>query len=132
MLTDSDIQTFLEGEENQIIERKTESYVLSGFGNGISGSWEQELTTGRFVTGWFGHVPEMFSSASKDPKSITENFLFWKLFPLFVFKKFQHIFLSWASVPIHFTTFIWGWLILLFSFINKVDFSCQESAFVFI
>ena len=38
LLTGSDIQTFLEGEENQIIERKTESYVLSGFGNGISGS----------------------------------------------------------------------------------------------
>ena len=38
LLTDSDIQTFLEGEENQIIERKTESYVLSGFGNGISGN----------------------------------------------------------------------------------------------
>ena len=34
-LTDSDIQTFLEREENQTTERKTESYVFSGFGNGI-------------------------------------------------------------------------------------------------
>ena len=35
-LTDSDIQTFLEGEENQITKRKTVSYVLSGLNNGIS------------------------------------------------------------------------------------------------
>ena len=35
-LTESDVQTFLAGEENQNTERKTESYVLSGFGNGIS------------------------------------------------------------------------------------------------
>ena len=35
-LTDSDVHTFSETEENQNTERKTESYVLSGFGNGIS------------------------------------------------------------------------------------------------
>ena len=35
-LTDSDVQTFLEGEKIQNTMRKTESYVLSGFGNGIS------------------------------------------------------------------------------------------------
>ena len=36
-LTDSDVQTFLEREENQKkTKRKTESYVFSGFGNGIS------------------------------------------------------------------------------------------------
>ena len=34
--TDTDVQTFLEWEENQSAKRKTESYVLSGFGNGIS------------------------------------------------------------------------------------------------
>ena len=34
--SDSDVQTFLGGEENQNTERKTESYVFSGFGNGIS------------------------------------------------------------------------------------------------
>ena len=34
-LTDSDIQTLLERKQNQITERKTESYVFSGFGNGI-------------------------------------------------------------------------------------------------
>ena len=35
-LTGSDVQTFLEGKENQNTERKTESYVFSGFGDGIS------------------------------------------------------------------------------------------------
>ena len=33
---ESDVQTFLEGRENQNTERKTESCVSSGFGNGIS------------------------------------------------------------------------------------------------
>ena len=33
---ESDVQTFLEGEENQNTEWKTESCVSSGFGNGIS------------------------------------------------------------------------------------------------
>ena len=39
-LTDSDVQTFLEGEENQYTKRKTESYVFSGFGVGMSRGWE--------------------------------------------------------------------------------------------
>ena len=35
LLTDSDIQTFLDGEENQYTKGKTESYVYSGFGVSI-------------------------------------------------------------------------------------------------
>ena len=35
-LTDGDVQTLLAEEENQNTIRKTESYVFSGFGNGIS------------------------------------------------------------------------------------------------
>ena len=34
-LTDSDVRTLLAEEENQNTIRKTESYVFSGFGNGI-------------------------------------------------------------------------------------------------
>ena len=34
-LTASDIETFLKTEENQNMERKIESFVFSGFGNGI-------------------------------------------------------------------------------------------------
>ena len=54
-LTDSEIQTFLEGEENQYTKRKTESYVFSGFGVGISFGLEGKSTTGRFA---FGRLPE--------------------------------------------------------------------------
>ena len=35
-LTDNDVQTFLEGVENQYSKRKTESCVFSGFGVSIS------------------------------------------------------------------------------------------------
>ena len=35
-LTDSEVQIFLEGEENQYTKRKTESYSFSGFGVSIS------------------------------------------------------------------------------------------------
>ena len=35
-LTDSDVQTFLEEEENRYTEIKTESYIFGGFGGGIS------------------------------------------------------------------------------------------------
>ena len=50
---ESDVQTFLEGRENQNTERKTESCVSSGFGNGISRGWERKLTTRIFVTSRF-------------------------------------------------------------------------------
>ena len=36
--SDGDVQTFLKRKENQKMERKTESYVFSGFDNGISRS----------------------------------------------------------------------------------------------
>ena len=52
-LTDSGVWTFLEGEENQNMERKAESYIFSGSGNGISRDWEGKSTTGRFATGQF-------------------------------------------------------------------------------
>ena len=36
LLTGSEVQTFLEEEENQYTKRKIESYVFSGFGVSIS------------------------------------------------------------------------------------------------
>lgn len=47
--TDSDVQTFLEGEENQNTERKRESFIF----NGISRGWERKSITERFATGRF-------------------------------------------------------------------------------
>ena len=35
-LTDSEVHTLIEGEENQYTQRKTESHVFSGFGVSIS------------------------------------------------------------------------------------------------
>ena len=35
-IADCEVQIFLEGERNQHTKRKTESYVLSGFGVSIS------------------------------------------------------------------------------------------------
>ena len=50
-MTDSEVQTFLEGEENLYTKGKTESCVFSGFG--VSISLRMKSTTGRFVTGRF-------------------------------------------------------------------------------
>ena len=35
-IADRQVETFLEGEENQYTKRKTESYIFSGFGVSIS------------------------------------------------------------------------------------------------
>ena len=66
LLTDSEVQTLLEGEENQYTERKTESYVFSGFSVSISLGWEWKSTTRRFVTGPFLPFTWETSSVGKD------------------------------------------------------------------
>ena len=66
LMTDSEVQTFLKGEENQYTERKTESYVFSGFSVSISLGWEWKSTTGRFVTGPFRPFTWKTSSVGKD------------------------------------------------------------------
>ena len=75
--TDTDVQTFLEWEENQSTKRKTESYVFSGFGNGISRGWEQQSTAGAKLVELpladFGTVREIFLLSVRT-KSITKNF----------------------------------------------------------
>ena len=65
-LTDSEVQTFLEGEENQYTKRKTESYVFSGFGVSISLGWEWKSTTGRFATDRFWPFTWKTSFVGKD------------------------------------------------------------------
>ena len=55
-LIDSKVQTSQEGEETQNKQRKTESYVFNGFGNGISHSRELD----EFLQAEFGCVPERF------------------------------------------------------------------------
>ena len=65
-LTDSEVQTFLEREENQYTRRKTESYVFSGFGVSISISWELKSTTGGFATGRFSPFTWKTSPVGKE------------------------------------------------------------------
>ena len=119
-LTDSEVQTFLEGEENQYIKRKTESYLFSGFGGSISLGWEWKSTYGRF---W--PFTWKTSSVSKDKVNKWE---FWKLkittIVAFVIV-IQRIFPSWELAPTH-STIVIRWLsIHLYSFINLVGFSSQ-------
>ena len=66
-LPDNEVQTFLEGEENQYTKRKTESCVFSGFGVSISLGWERKSTTGRFATGRFWS----FTSLTRELSSYT-------------------------------------------------------------
>ena len=67
----------------------------------------------------FGRVPERFLLSVRT-NSLTENFVYSKLRPLFGFVLLQRIF----HLPMLFTIFIQGFSILLFSFINKDNFSC--------
>ena len=46
--------------------KKTESWVLSGFGNGVSRGWERKSTTGRFATSRLLTVTWKISPVVKD------------------------------------------------------------------
>ena len=104
----------------QNTKRKTEGYEFSGFGNGISRSWERKLKTGGFATGRLWPFTKKISSVAKD------QFNSWKFSVLkirpFIFVVIQLFYLECTK---HLLIFIRGLSILWFSFINKVDFSCQ-------
>ena len=74
-LTDSDVQTLLAEEENQNTIRKTESYVFSDFGNGISRRWERKSTTGKYVTSCFW----LFTWKISVGQDQVNNWDFWML-----------------------------------------------------
>ena len=88
-------------EENQITKRKTDNYVFSGFGDGVSRGWERKSTNKRF------NGEDQFNN--------------WKLGPWFIFVVTQHMSVS-LSAPTHFLIRV---SILSFSSSDKVDFSCQ-------
>ena len=72
----------------------------------------------------FGPVPETFLRSVRT-KSITENFVYWKLRLSFVFVVFQLIFFILSLSAYALYDFYSGIVDPLFSFVNKVDFSCQ-------
>ena len=113
-------------EGKPIYERKTESYVFSGFSNGIARGWERKSTTGGFATARFWLCTWKISSVGK------EKLNNWELWILKITPMIQGFFLYWALSSTHFTIFIRGLSILLSSFVNKKNLSCQLSATVFI
>ena len=108
---------FLRKEKYQNTKWKTDSYVFSGFSNGISRGCERKSTTGRFAIADYGRLPEWFL-----PPVRTNSFCILKIRPI-VFVDSTHVFI--LSAPMHFTICIRRLSIFLFSFINRVDFSCQ-------
>ena len=89
-------ETFQDREENHNAKRKTESYVFSGFDNGIPRGWERKSIARRFDTGWFCtilavRVPERFLISVRT-KSTTENFVYRKLH-LLLFSQWFNAFL---------------------------------------
>ena len=72
-MTDSKVQTFVEGGENQYTKRKTEIYVFSGFGVSISFAWNENRQLEDLPLADFGRLPERLLLSVRT-KSITENF----------------------------------------------------------
>ena len=79
-LTDSDVQTFIEAEENQNTKRKTESYLFVFHGH--SRGSERKSTTERFATGLFWPCTWKISPVGKDQFSNWE-FCLLKIRPIF-------------------------------------------------
>ena len=107
---------------NQITERKTESYVFDGFGNGQLEDLPQSD---------FGRVPERLLLLVRT-KSITESFVHWKLCQWFDFVVFQRIFSCWALASTHFTISFGDCRSVCFHSLIKLTFHCQQRAVVFI
>ena len=85
---------FLRKEKYQNTKWKTESYVFSGFSNGISRGWERKSTTGRFAIGRLWPFTWMISSAGKDQFN-TWEFCILKIRPIGFFV-IQRMFSSWV------------------------------------
>ena len=81
-------------------KRKTESYVFSGFGSGISCGWERKSsTTRRFATSRFWPFIWKTSSVGKDKVNKWE-FCWLEITPIVLFViMIQPIFPSWALAP---------------------------------
>ena len=120
-LTDSDVQTLLIGEENQNTEIKPKDTLFNGFGSGISLGWERKSTAGRFASRRFWPCTRKISSIGKDQVNNWE-FCILKITPTVCFCSVAPLFSAWALAPTYWTIFIRDLSILLFSYVNKVEF----------
>ena len=98
----------------------TESYLLSGFGNGIFRGSERKSTRGRFATSrvW---LCTWINFGSRQGKVNNWEFCKLKVTSIVCFFNDSTHFSSWALSPTHFTTFFRGLSIYFFAFINNVD-----------
>ena len=92
---------FLGRGRRQNMERKTESYVFSVFGNGVSRSQERKSTTGRFATGRLWSCTQKTSTVGNDQVQNWE-FCILKIRSLVVLVMMQCIFSSSALALISF------------------------------
>ena len=93
-IADRQVETFLEGEENQYTKRKTESYIFSGFGVSISPGWEWNRQLVDLLLTNFGRLPERPLLSVKD-KGNNWEFCKLKITTIVVFLiMIQRIFLS--------------------------------------
>ena len=96
------------------MERKSESDLFSGFGNGSSRRWERIWQMENF---------SLVNFVAKD-KINEREFCKLKITPIVFIITIQRIFPSWDLALAHRTIAIRGLSTRLFSFINEV-FSCQ-------
>ena len=96
-LTDSDVQTFLEREENQKKKRKEKPKVtyLVVLVMAFLAAENENRPLEDLPQADFGRVPEWFLLSVRT-NSITKNFVHGKLGPLFVFVVIQRMFSSWV------------------------------------
>ena len=113
------------------MESKTENYVFISFGNGISHTWEQKSTTGRFATGRFWLCTWKISSVSKDQVNNWELCIL-KITPLICFYIVSTDFLVWSlstDAPFDFVQVL---LSLSFSFIMPTLLSVKGCCYLLV
>ena len=106
-LADSDVQTFLEREENQNADRKTEKYVFGDFGDGIFSRMRTKIHNWKIC-----HRPIL---------ACIRKFCILKIMPMVCFCSVPKHFSCGTLAPTYFTILIRRLSIVLFSLINKVD-----------
>ena len=96
------------------LKYEKKNWKLFGFGENICRGWAKISNRKILLPVNFGRVTAHISSEVRE-KSITKNFVNYKLRPFFVFVIIQCIFSSWTLLPSHFTTFFGGlWNLILF------------------
>ena len=94
-LADSDVETFLEREENQIRNEKPKPTYLVALIVKFVAAKNEDQPLEDLPHADFGRVPE-WCLLSERTNSINENFVYWRLGPLFVFVVIQRLFSSWV------------------------------------